>query len=220
MVSGTRDSAASEAVTNRKGDWMQTASGKQYWPLDPRAEEVDPVDIAHHLSLLCRYCGASSRHYSVAEHTLGVLRVGQLEAERRLTGISRFGIAVSIALLLHDAAEAYCHDLIRPIKRCVEGYSDIEAANHQAILNRFHWRTFDLSCHDDLVKQADNAMLLAEQSMLMRPAPANWAPVDVPEAMIEDAKRYLRQSKWKIWRRWSWWNKRAMLCEMRRLGLV
>lgn len=207
-------------MTNRKGDWMQTASGKQYWPLDPRAEEVDPVDIAHHLSLLCRYCGASSRHYSVAEHTLGVLRVGVREADRILPGIGRFNSVFQIALLLHDAAEAYCHDLIRPIKRSITGYAGIESQNFHAICERFDLQVADLAMFNDLVKQADNAMLLAEQSMLMRPAPAKWAPVDVPEAMIEDAKQYLRQSKWKIWRRWSWWNKRAMLREMRRLGLV
>lgn len=51
----------------RVGDWMQTYSGRQYCPLDPRAEEVDDEDIAHHLGMICRYCGACRRFYSVAE---------------------------------------------------------------------------------------------------------------------------------------------------------
>ena len=25
----------------RKGDWMQTYTGKAFWPLDPRPEELD-----------------------------------------------------------------------------------------------------------------------------------------------------------------------------------
>ena len=102
-------------MTERKGDWMQTFTGRQYWPLDPRADEVDPVDIAHHLSMICRYCGASTRFYSVAEHTLGVLYVGLREADRRLPAFARYSRLVIAALLLHDAAEAYCHDLLRPI---------------------------------------------------------------------------------------------------------
>ena len=52
----------------RIGDWMQTYSGKRYYPVDPRIEDVDINDIAHALSHLCRYGGHCSRFYSVAEH--------------------------------------------------------------------------------------------------------------------------------------------------------
>ncbi len=41
----------------RYGDWIQTYTGKQFWPLDPRPEDVDIEDIANALSNLGRYAG-------------------------------------------------------------------------------------------------------------------------------------------------------------------
>ena len=34
----------------RNGAWIQTVTGKQFWPMDARPEEVDIEDIAHALS--------------------------------------------------------------------------------------------------------------------------------------------------------------------------
>ena len=34
----------------RTGDWMLTASGERFWPLDPRTSEIWLEDIAHSLS--------------------------------------------------------------------------------------------------------------------------------------------------------------------------
>ena len=51
-----------------RGSWMQTFTGRQFFPLDPHPNDVDPVDIAHALSLICRYGGHTRRFYSVAEH--------------------------------------------------------------------------------------------------------------------------------------------------------
>ena len=52
----------------RKGNWMQTFTGRQFWPADPRADEIDIRDIAHALSMQCRYAGHCTQFYSVAEH--------------------------------------------------------------------------------------------------------------------------------------------------------
>lgn len=182
------------AAQGRKGDWMQTFSGRQYWPLDPRPDEVDMVDIGHHLGMLCRYCGACRRFYSVAEHSVGVLyvvtRALQGDHGRNLTfdDVRR----IRRHALLHDAPEAYCHDLIRPIKRCVEGYAEVEAANHDAIALRFGLGLVGILA-STVIKAADNAMLLAEQAALMAPAPVKWAPIDVPQTMLDDAHAWLRE---------------------------
>jgi|GEM_PF-3004235 hypothetical protein len=39
---------------NARGDWIQTALGGQFWPIDPRSSEIEPQDVAHALSLQCR----------------------------------------------------------------------------------------------------------------------------------------------------------------------
>jgi len=54
----------------RIGDWIQVHSGRQFWPLDPRAEEIDIGDIAHALSLVCRFTGHVKEFYSVAQHSV------------------------------------------------------------------------------------------------------------------------------------------------------
>jgi len=192
--------------TERKGDWMQTYTGRQYWPLDPQPDDVDLRDIVHHLSMLCRYCGACRRFYSVLEHSLGVAYVAERQARRLLMGPRR-RTDVTHRALFHDAPESYVHDPIRPIKRCISGYEEVESANARAI----NIALFLPPCERlgaDVIKLADNAMLLAEQAALMAPAPAKWAPVSVPREMREDAARYLRTQRWLPWRRSRWWLKR------------
>ena len=161
----------------RRGDWMQTYTGRQYWPLDPHPDDVSIDDIAHHLAMICRYCGACSRHYSVAEHSVYVSRLVPPE--------------LALPALLHDAPEAYCNDIVRPVKRHLPGYAAIEAANEAAIFEALHVPT-PTEADWYLIKQADNAILLAEQAQLMAPAPAKWAPLDVPLVLVEQAHDLLR----------------------------
>lgn len=138
----------------RKGNWMQTAGGRAYWPTDPRPEDVHIEDIAHALSQICRYGGHSPRFYSVAEHSFHVSHLVPPED--------------ALHALLHDAAEAYCGDIVRPLKLNLPGYKDIEAANWKAICARFELD----EVLPDSVHHADVAMLFAEQKALMKqPAP-------------------------------------------------
>jgi hypothetical protein len=57
------------------GNWIQTFTGRQYWPLDPREGDVYIEDIAHALSLQCRFTGHCRSFYSVAEHCVRVSHV-------------------------------------------------------------------------------------------------------------------------------------------------
>lgn len=152
--------------------WIQTASGRQYWPLDPRPGDVRISDIAAHLSKICRFNGACEPFYSVAEHSVFVSYI----------------VPVELALhgLLHDAAEAYCHDIMRPIKHALGGYREIEAANHEAVRVALGMRVLDPD-EAAVIKHADNAAVMAEHSVLMAPKPAPWAPLGVPEWAMRKA---------------------------------
>ncbi|PKA40469.1 hypothetical protein CWR43_28260 [Rhizobium sullae] len=114
------------AWPERRGDFLQTYRGGKFWPIDPRSEEVFIEDIAHSLSLQCRYAGHCHRFYSVAEHS--VLMARHLRWE---------GMDVALWALLHDASEAYLVDVPRPLKRHLPGYKEAEAKVMAAVCERF-----------------------------------------------------------------------------------
>lgn len=111
----------------RRGDWMQTFSGRQFWPMAPREDEVHIEDIAHALSMQCRYAGHCIRFYSVAEHS--VLMAWWLYRHA--------GPQTALAGLLHDASEAYLVDVPRPVKPYLAGYKEAEARVQGVIMRRF-----------------------------------------------------------------------------------
>jgi len=137
-------------------DWIQTFGGGTFHPVAPREEEVDLRDIAHSLSLLCRFNGHCLRFYSVAEHSVRVSRL--LPPGLRLWG------------LLHDAGEAYLTDLPRPVKGQMPRFREIEDGILEVIA-----RVFGLSWPmPPEVHAADNTMLATEARDLMAPHPADW----------------------------------------------
>lgn len=141
----------------RVGNWMQTYTGLQFWPLDPHFSEVHIEDIAHALAHACRFGGHCERFYSVAEHSVLVSLV--VPPKLALMG------------LLHDAAEAYVVDIPRPIKPYLVGYKEIEQRVWEAIAARFAL-SVDMP---QSIKDADNAVLLAEAEAIMKPHPAPWS---------------------------------------------
>lgn len=91
----------------RKGK-IRMFSGIYVNPLDLRPEDICIEDIAHHLSLICRYTGACPFHFSVAQHSL---MVSALMGAHGL-----FNREAGLAGLLHDASEAYLNDIASPVK--------------------------------------------------------------------------------------------------------
>lgn len=152
-------------MTSRLGDWIQTFTGCQMWPLDPRSNEIHIEDIAHALSNLCRFNGHVRQFYSVAEHSCHVH--DNVDRPWQLAG------------LLHDASEAYLCDMPRPIKR-IRGFSDqyiaAEQRLMQAIADRFVFEW-------PLVAQihtADNRLLATEAAQLMNPIHPEWKDHAMP----------------------------------------
>ena len=145
-----------------RGSWMQTFTGRQFFPLAPRADEVDPVDIAHALSMICRYGGHTTRFYSVAEHC--VLMSHAVPKEHAL------------AALLHDATEAYVGDMVRPLKHHMGAYRAIEHGVMFAIAVRFNLPSVEMP---GSVKDADNRILLDERAALLTEPPVAWQQDDL-----------------------------------------
>lgn len=98
-------------LRSRKEDQsIHTISGKRFWPLDARAEDVDIYDIAYSLSQKCRYNGHCRGLYTVAQHCV-------LASQN--THHPQWA-------LMHDAAEAYLPDVSRPLKPELKGFTEIE----------------------------------------------------------------------------------------------
>lgn len=146
-----------QPAESRTGSFMQTFTGRQYWPCDPRPHEVFIEDIAHSLSLQCRYAGHCLRFYSVAEHSVLIAR--SLAATH--------APEVALAGLLHDAPEAYCVDIPRPLKPYLTNYRAIEQDNWLAIAMRYQLdRELPREVHD-----ADNRIIADE---LVNLVPMPW----------------------------------------------
>jgi hypothetical protein len=146
--------------------WLQTFSGRQFWPLDPSSEDVCIEDIAHALSLLCRFGGHVREFYSVG---------------RSLPARQSYLVPEPHALyaLLHDASEAYLVDMPRPIKHDEifgKTYRAAEKRLMQAICERFALPDEEPAP----VRRADNILLLTEQRDLMNPQVRPWSDVEIP----------------------------------------
>lgn len=165
VVAGANDNAPAATATERKvwpwqverrhGDWMQTFTGRQFWPMDPRADEVHIEDIAHALSMQCRYAGHSLRFYSVAEHCVHLARY--VSEPNRLWA------------LLHDASEAYLVDVPRPVKPFLLGYKEAEARVMAAVCDRF-----DLSHEMPAEVHKADGRIIADERANMAPCVAEW----------------------------------------------
>lgn len=105
--------------------WIQTYTGKKFFPLDPRIEDIDVVDIAHALSLQCRFVGHLKCFYSVAQHSVNVSH--------------HSFIADGLSGLLHDASEAYLSDIAKPLKvtESFSKYRELEDHLQKMIYRRF-----------------------------------------------------------------------------------
>lgn len=105
--------------------YVHTFTGKHFNPLDPDPAMIDIRDIAHALSMQCRFIGMVREFYSVAEHSVRVSYA--CDPHDALAG------------LLHDAPEAYLHDLASPIKNApgMETYREAERFLVAMIYHRF-----------------------------------------------------------------------------------
>ena len=136
--------------STRNGDWFQTYSGIQFYPLDPRPEDICIDDIAHALARTCRFGGHTTDFYSVAQHSVMVSHIVQPE--------------LAFVGLMHDATEAYCGDVVQPLKYALPDYLNIEDCIWEAVAARFNLPAFI----SQEVKHADNVALVTERRDLIQ----------------------------------------------------
>lgn len=137
--------------------FIKTYTGKKFYPLDPSPEMLDEIDIAHALSLICRFTGHCKFHYSVAMHS--ILTSLLCEASHPINyNFHLWG-------LLHDAAEAYISDVARGFKD--DYFKDIEHNIMNCVVEKFGLFP---SYMPNEIKTADEIMLVTEGKQLLHNA--------------------------------------------------
>lgn len=147
-------------------NWIQTATGRHYDLVEPRSDLVDIKDIAVALSRMARFNGHTTRFYSIAEHSVYVSML--CDYDDQLKG------------LLHDAAEAYLGDMVKPLKDMVPKFSELEDLHLQTVFDRYALG----SGLPDSVKLADTIMLCIEARELMDASPRDWAVLNSQKDLV------------------------------------
>lgn len=144
------------------GHWMTTYTGKKFHYKNPTPDEICIEDIAHHLSLICRYTGAVRVFYSVAEHSI---KAAEIVPEH-----------LRLSALLHDAAEAYINDISRPVK-----YSHRLDETERSISKVINSK-FGITPDVPEIKEVDSVLLATEARDLMANTDG-WA--ELPEPLVD-----------------------------------
>jgi hypothetical protein len=179
--------------------YAATFTGKQIDFDHIRLEDISIVDIAVGLSQQCRYAGQVWPFYSVAEHSVLVSQLVPQQPRSRLP----------LQALMHDGPEYILNDMIRPVKRRITGYDDLEDRVMYAIDKRFRldytveaWKS---------IKHFDDLITVAERRKLMpRLDPAKYGrgvnELDVPQvhfkcmsppvACLSFLHRFMQLTEW------------------------
>ena len=141
-------------------------------PLNPNPADIRIQDIAHALSNQCRFSGYTSRHYSVAEHSVYVAKMVSAHLRYKTKVSQQDHNRIVRQALLHDATEAYLVDLPTPIKKHFPEFRAAEKKLWTVIAKVFD---VDEEMHP-LVKEADGRMCTTEKLALLSDfvSPSEW----------------------------------------------
>ena len=147
------------------GTLAETFTGKIIDVTDIKESDIDWADIAHSLALTCRFSGHCRHFYSVAAHSLHCYREALRQGHEYKT---------AVAALLHDAAEAYWHDLGSPHKAAkgLSTYNRYLDKTQRVIYRAARLRVTKADL--DIVKSIDVAVLKAEAAKLMTSGGKWW----------------------------------------------
>lgn len=137
---------------------------------NPGPDQVRPEEVVRSLAHQVRYGGHTAEPYTIAQHSCACHEWAKVEGA---------SLPEARAALLHDAAEAYCRDLPRPLRRAVQpAYADVIGRVEEAVAQRFR---FDHP-PPELVKEIDHQVYLAERQGISS-HPDIHPDVEVPGAV-------------------------------------
>ncbi len=153
--------------------WIETFTGETFDYENIESNRINIIDIAHALSMSCRFNGMCSNYYSVAEHSLLVgMEMEKLYPNER---------DLILQALLHDGTEAYIPDIPKPLKHYWETKFEIMGFEDRIMAHIYSRLGVKAdNSKDDDVKKLDNALLMAERNRLFRDRYLWEFPKDTP----------------------------------------
>lgn len=145
---------------------LEMASGTYVNLVDPQPETILLEDIAHSLSLICRFGGHGRRFYSVAEHAVRVAKQMQH---------SIYSDEEVFAALHHDDTEAYLGDVPSPLKPLLGGYRELEAKFNLVIAESLGFDP-ELTGSASLKDADHNLLHLEAQQLMVSRGAQNYGP--------------------------------------------
>lgn len=146
----------------RAATFIETYTGRAFWPLKPTPDALSVIDIAHALSNQCRYSGHVQFFYSVAQHCCVLALYMQEQGHSPLD---------CLRMLMHDAAEAYLVDIPRPVKQYMQQYRVWDHAIGDVI---DEWMGFTKFPKPAVIDDLDNRIIVDERAALMSKSGNDW----------------------------------------------
>jgi len=144
---------------------METFTGAMVHPVAPYLSDIHVEDIAHSLSMQCRFAGHCRRFYSVGLHSLFVYALVKTQTDCVET--------LKLALM-HDAPEAYLHDITTPLKSAPMFDSYRTTEEHWTECIAIALGIDMLKADHQLVKEADTHAVRQEAKVLMPSQGKDW----------------------------------------------
>lgn len=142
--------------------FVETYTGRPFWPLEPKPEDVSIIDIAHNLSNQGRYSGSTFRLYVTAQHCC--LLADYVE--------KRGGTPLDcLQILMHDAPEAYLVDVPRPVKQFMPEYRKWDKAINNVIRV---WLGVDHLPIPPWQDDLDSRIIMDERAQVMSDSGLDW----------------------------------------------
>lgn len=170
---------------NKKDMWFFVGKNTKFFPYAISQDMLDIGDIAHALSHQVRFLGHVNRFYSVAEHSVLVLKIMEkLLAPLRTPADHKIFLKHA---LMHDSAEAYINDMPSPLKQMFPGYQELEHSILKSICKRYSIIWPIPTPIKKLVKYCDQIALSTEVTKLKKHTDlAAWAlPEPLNNSIIE-----------------------------------
>ena len=142
--------------------YIETYTGRTFFPLMPNVKDITIIDIAHHLSNQCRYSGATAYFYSTAQHCC--LLADYIEAKGGSPGDC-------LQMLIHDAAETYLIDMPRPVKQHMPEFRVWDRAIQMCVRS---WLGLDGVPIPEWQDEVDSRIIVDERAQVMSDSGNDW----------------------------------------------